>query len=577
MAGLVCKWCGTLGIFINEDNLCDKCSLLINKELKSLSDKEDKLYAKINKTKNLDVKISGYKDLIELYWNLEKYEDKGLYFINKSSDDLIKELNEKIYMVFIDEIEILFDDTLEKCEASSSVKKIVAKIEKASDQLIDVKNKAGVDSIKDNVNNVLLKLDYLKEVYIIESIFEEASKELRKESYKKAKICLEEALISFGKKKAHFYEKYRITELIDNSLTIVNKVEQERSVNKESAEVFDLDSVLNWKKHLDNLKIAIVRGDETTGNTESLSCEEGLNEEVSDEENNDYKYDNGSICDGEQNGGYMQGKGKMNYPDGSVYEGDWKDGLKNGIGTMIYPDGSKYEGEWEDDMISGQGIKVLQDGSHYNGSWKNDMMHGKGVLVLSTGDKYEGDFKSGLPHGQGKWSFANGDQYEGEFFEDKIHGKGTMFYFNGEKYEGNWENGLKQGFGTTYFTDGGKYEGEYKGNIECGRGKYTASDKSCYEGDFKNGARNGSGIMLISDGSKYEGEWLNDKMHGNGVFTLPDGAKQKGVWEKGQLLEDLSLEEGIDKKECPFCAEIIKAKAIKCRYCQTFLDEKADG
>ena len=577
MAGLFCKWCDTLGLFLDEHSLCEKCVSSINKELKTISDKEEKSYAKIKKTKSLDVKIAEYKSLIDLYFKLEKFEDKGLLFTNKNSGDLVAAVYEDLYMAYTDEIEMLFADTLEKCEASTSVKKIVAKIEKASDRLIEIKNKAGFDSIKDYVNSVLLKLDYLKELYIIESILEEASKELRKESYKKAKICLEEALISLDKKRAKFYERDRIIELIDKCLTIVIKAEEDRSVSKENDEVFDLDSTSNWRTYIEDLKIAIVRGDEATDNTESLSCEEGLNEEVSDEETNYYKYDDGSICDDEQYEGYMQGKGKMNYSDGSVYEGDWKDGLKNGIGTMIYPDGSKYEGEWEDDMISGQGIKVLQDGSHYNGSWKNDMIHGKGILVLSTGDKYEGEFEKGLPHGQGKWSFANGDQYDGEFFKDKIHGKGTMFYIDGEKYEGNWENGLKQGFGTTYFTDGGKYEGEYKGNIECGRGKYTASDKSCYEGDFKNGARNGSGIMLISDGSKYEGEWLNDKMHGNGVFTLPDGAKQKGVWEKGQLLEDLSLEEGIDKKECPFCAEIIKAKAIKCRYCQTFLDEKADG
>lgn len=88
-------------------------------------------------------------------------------------------------------------------------------------------------------------------------------------------------------------------------------------------------------------------------------------------------------------------KGKHTYPDGSVYEGDIEGGKRHGQGIWVKTDGTKYAGQWKNDKPDGQGTITWPDGRKYSGYWKAGKRHGQGVDMYPDGSKVEGVWDEG--------------------------------------------------------------------------------------------------------------------------------------------------------------------------------------
>lgn len=65
-----------------------------------------------------------------------------------------------------------------------------------------------------------------------------------------------------------------------------------------------------------------------------------------------YTFKDGSVYQGELEGGRPSGKGRTEFKNGDVYEGEYVKGKRQGKGIYTFPDGEKYDGEWFQDRKS---------------------------------------------------------------------------------------------------------------------------------------------------------------------------------------------------------------------------------
>ncbi len=111
-------------------------------------------------------------------------------------------------------------------------------------------------------------------------------------------------------------------------------------------------------------------------------------------------------------------RGKHTYPDGSIYEGDIEGGKRHGQGTWVKTDGTKYAGEWKNDKPDGQGTITWPNGRKYSGYWKVGKRHGQGVEIFPDDRKVEGIWDEGELVEEKKQAVPAEDDYYEELIDD---------------------------------------------------------------------------------------------------------------------------------------------------------------
>lgn len=249
-------------------------------------------------------------------------------------------------------------------------------------------------------------------------------------------------------------------------------------------------------------------------------------------------YDNG-YYEGYFKNGCRHGKGIYRWDSGSVYDGEWENDLKSGYGKMTVSWGT-YEGLWKDDIRFGNGIEKNNKGEVFEGIW-NDSDTADNVFYTYNGVTKRGKIKDGKFVEDANVSesvpqytnfqteeYGNG-RYEGNIVNGKRHGHGTYYWNSGSRYEGNWTNDVRTGFGKFFWADGSRYEGNWMNDKMNGYGVYYSTNGSVYRGEWLNDNKL-NGKQVYSWGF-YEGEWGNKTWCGYGKEVINDGATYEGLWK----------------------------------------------
>jgi len=122
-----------------------------------------------------------------------------------------------------------------------------------------------------------------------------------------------------------------------------------------------------------------------------------------------------------------------------VFTGTRVDGKKTGSGIYKWNDGTVYEGEFEDDKMHGKGKLTTVKNGTYEGEFKNGRKTGTGTYTFANGDIYTGNWENDKMSGEGTYTFKNGDKYVGNFSDNKFNGTGT-YTTGGNSYKGTWKD-----------------------------------------------------------------------------------------------------------------------------------------
>ncbi|XP_051145346.1 phosphatidylinositol 4-phosphate 5-kinase 7-like isoform X2 [Andrographis paniculata] len=166
------------------------------------------------------------------------------------------------------------------------------------------------------------------------------------------------------------------------------------------------------------------------------------------------------------------GKGKYLWSDGTVYEGDWEGGKMTGKGKIFWPSQAKYEGDFSGGYIHGFGTFLGCDSSIYVGSLNMNSPHGIGRKQYPNSDVYEGCWKEAIREGSGRYVWSNGNMYIGNWKNGTMSGRGVMKWVDGSLFDGFWSNGLRNGSGIYRFADGSYYSGTWSKGLKDGLGTF---------------------------------------------------------------------------------------------------------
>ena len=248
------------------------------------------------------------------------------------------------------------------------------------------------------------------------------------------------------KNKSNFDEsKYSINDKI--LLEIIDELNQLKNYSKDSLITKTLEGAINKINYIiteNKKKLGLIKNDISSLNKqiEELTIKNPI-------DNKELQFEEGKYI-GQVVNGLQEGKGTFKYNSGSIYEGDWKNGKKEGKGIFYCK-------------------KEPFQGHRYDGEWKNDKQEGKGIYFFTLGDMYEGNWEKGIQKGKGIYNYSNGDRYEGDFNNGLMEGKGVYYYSNGERYEGDFRNGKREGKGILYLNNGDRRMGDYLNDQPSGK------------------------------------------------------------------------------------------------------------
>lgn len=186
------------------------------------------------------------------------------------------------------------------------------------------------------------------------------------------------------------------------------------------------------------------------------------------------------------------GFGTWKWDNGTIYQGEFQNKARGGYGYYLFENGDIYVGEWQNNKRHGYGVYYFSNHSaykRYSGEWKANQRSGMGILhynddkiaarfgVWEAGEfkyRYEdlGCLEGNCYEGFGVYVWNDGARYEGNFVEGKRNGEGVYYYSKGSKYVGTQENDRRHGWGTYYYASGSKYVGEWVYETKEGRGTF---------------------------------------------------------------------------------------------------------
>jgi len=252
----------------------------------------------------------------------------------------------------------------------------------------------------------------------------------------------------------------------------------------------------------------------------------------------------GTVVEGQFQGGQIHGSTKVSWNGGDCFEGSFSHNRVQGSGKLIWDNGNQFKGKFKAGHRHGPGKLANADQSIcYDGLWQKSLRHGQGKLSCGETCFFEGEWENGVRSGHGKIVFDSDDVYEGEWADDQPNGFGEMRWLkSSERYRGTWENGLPHGRGEyTWGSVAGKADPEQISRFQM---------SNSYEGNWVRGRREGFGVFLFSDGAYYRGEWKNNLKHGRGVFVFADGRVFEGEFFRDEMVRSSNKceEENSDTK-----------------------------
>jgi cytidylate kinase len=189
-----CAWCGKSGwlLLVNQQGLCKQCEQIIGLDVTQRFRIIRESQELVEKSKNLDTKLSRLDLIVEHATELLHYEEKGIHVITPPPSEIIQTTNEKRKELIISYVANKVSDLLHKAQLKTTVNSQVNEATKALLVIRDGRQKLG------GTSNELDELEKEVKLFIhrakLQGYLEAARKAEFKGQIKKALDQYQEAL-----------------------------------------------------------------------------------------------------------------------------------------------------------------------------------------------------------------------------------------------------------------------------------------------------------------------------------------------------------------------------------------------